>query len=98
MKYQSQAEKLLSPHKSLKKIARNLVFFFLVFLVFVAFTPWQQTAFGTGKVVALSPNERQQVISAPIEGRLGKWYVHDGSYVKKGDPIIRLVDELHQIK
>lgn len=92
MKYQPQAEKLISSHKSLKNIARNLVFIFLAFLVFIAFTPWQQTALGTGKVVALSPNERQQVISAPLEGRLAKWYVHDGSYVKKGDPIILLAD------
>lgn len=90
--YQVKSYQLLAPHKKLKRIAKVLVLIFILIGASLAFLPWQQTAFGTGKVVALSPNEREQNISAPVEGRLDQWYVHDGSYVKKGDPIVLLKD------
>ncbi|MEM1244179.1 MAG: HlyD family efflux transporter periplasmic adaptor subunit [Pseudomonadota bacterium] len=84
--------KLISPHPRIRRLAKSLIFLFIFFILALAFIPWQQTAEGSGKVVALSPNEREQNISAPVEGRLGKWYVHDGSYVKAGDPIVELLD------
>ncbi|MEM1244337.1 MAG: biotin/lipoyl-binding protein, partial [Pseudomonadota bacterium] len=83
---------LLSPHPRIKRLAQILMLLFVLCIIALALIPWQQTAEGFGKVVALSPNERQQNISAPIDGRLGKWYVHDGSYVKVGEPIVELLD------
>ncbi len=83
---------LLSAHPKLKNVARIMVITFIILLIGLAILPWQQTAAGTGKVVATSPNEREQDITAPVAGRLGKWYVHDGSHVKKGDPIVRILD------
>lgn len=62
----------------------------LALLLFVL--PWQQTSMGTGRVVAYSPTERQQSIDAPVEGRLGRWFVYEGSQVKEGDPIVELSD------
>jgi multidrug efflux pump subunit AcrA (membrane-fusion protein) len=76
----------------LKIIPRYLVIFFILFLLVIAVTPWQQTALGYGRVVAYSPTERQQNIHAPMEGRLGKWFVHEGSHVKVGDPIVEILD------
>ncbi|MDE5009173.1 hypothetical protein NAI53_10400, partial [Francisella tularensis subsp. holarctica] len=35
---------------------------------------------------------RQQNISETIGGRLGKWYVFEGVSVKKGDPIVEVID------
>ena len=66
-----------------------MLIFTLLALIFV---PWQQTSFGLGRVVAYSPTERQQNIDAPVEGRIGRWFVQEGSKVKAGDPIVELVD------
>lgn len=72
-------------------------YFFFWFLLgggIIAFLllPWQQTVHGSGRVIANSPNERRQDISAPIDGRVLRWDVLEGSKVRKGDPIVELVD------
>jgi multidrug efflux pump subunit AcrA (membrane-fusion protein) len=54
--------------------------------------PWTQTISGQGKVIAYSPDERRQEISAPIEGIVDKWRVSEGQRVKKGEIIVDLVD------
>lgn len=84
-------ERLASP-LSFRSLARVLVIVFVLSVFALIFVPWQQTSKGTGRVMAFSPNDRQQNIDAPLEGRLGKWYVHEGSKVKEGDPIVDLVD------
>ncbi|MBB4210517.1 RND family efflux transporter MFP subunit [Rhodothalassium salexigens DSM 2132] len=64
---------------------------------FLYFTPWVQTASGRGVVTALDPRDRQQDINALVGGRIEQWFVRDGSTVKKGDPIVRLVDNDPQL-
>lgn len=54
--------------------------------------PWQQTAYGVGIVQAENPNERIQSISALVPGQVSEWHVREGQAVKKGDPIVTLVD------
>lgn len=56
------------------------------------FLPWQQTAVGTGRVVAYSPVERQQEISSPIDGRIQRWHVTEGTRVTSGQLIVELTD------
>ena len=58
----------------------------------MAIVPWQQTSMGSGRVVAYSPTERRQNIDAPVEGRLGRWFVHEGSHVDEGTPIVEITD------
>lgn len=67
------------------------------FLFFSLFMPWMQTVHGYGRVIALNPEERRQELTAPIEGRIQKWYVQEGQKVKKGDPIVELSDNDEQI-
>ncbi|MBM4094753.1 MAG: HlyD family efflux transporter periplasmic adaptor subunit, partial [Planctomycetes bacterium] len=58
----------------------------------MALLPWQQSARGTGKVVAYVPQERQQTVTSPTKGivaRLGEGLV-EGSKVKKGDFILEI--------
>lgn len=55
-------------------------------------TPWQQSAPGAGRVIAFAPDERQQNLEAPIEGRVLRWYVTEGAVVKAGEPIVELSD------
>ncbi|MEX2481449.1 MAG: HlyD family efflux transporter periplasmic adaptor subunit [Gammaproteobacteria bacterium] len=51
-----------------------------------------QTAAGSGQVVALNPADRVQAINALVAGRINRWFVHDGSLVSAGDPIVEIVD------
>lgn len=84
--------KLVYTPPSIKFVAKWSAMFFIIMLIMFAVLPWQQTAIGTGRVIAYSPSERQQNITAPVDGRLGKWYVQEGSLVKKGDLIIDIYD------
>ncbi len=74
------------------RIARSLLIFFLALLVFLALTPWQQNVRGIGRVVAYIPADRQQMIGAPVEGRIARWLVKEGSRVKQGEVIAELLD------
>lgn len=61
-------------------------------VLFLIFVPWVQTTEGAGVVTSLNPNDRLQEIHALVPGRIAEWYVRDASRVKKGDPIVRIVD------
>lgn len=80
------------PRTSWPKVTAVLVLAALGATVALGFAPWQQSVFGTGNVVALAPMERQQRIDAPVEGRIVKWHVSEGSRVKKGDPVAEMAD------
>jgi multidrug efflux pump subunit AcrA (membrane-fusion protein) len=75
-----------------KMLTRLVIVFFLFITIFFIAIPWQQTATGSGKVIAYNPKDRVQNIHATVSGRVKKWYVQEGSYVKTGDPIIEITD------
>lgn len=58
----------------------------------LVFVPWVQTAPGDGRVIAYAPDERQQTIDAPVDGRITRWYVSEGQEVKEGEPIVDITD------
>jgi multidrug efflux pump subunit AcrA (membrane-fusion protein) len=64
----------------------------LLILIIFLFVPWQQNVDGSGQLTALSPEERPQTIQSPIAGRIDRWYVKEGQYVKKGDTIVVLTE------
>lgn len=74
------------------------------FLIAVAvatlwFTPWIQTAYGTGNVDSLDPIDRMQAISALADGQVQQWHVREGMQVKQGDPIVTLIDvDAHRLE
>lgn len=74
------------------RVARSLLMILLLLLIFLALTPWQQNVRGLGRVVAYTPAERQQIIAAPVEGRVGHWLVREGSQVKQGEVLGELLD------
>lgn len=74
------------------KIARSLLLLLLVLLFMLLLTPWQQNVRGIGRVVAYIPGDRQQVVGAPVEGRVSRWLVKEGSRVKAGEVIAELLD------
>ena len=71
---------------------RILFFFFISLIIILTFVPWVQTSQGSGKVIAFSPNDRIQSINATVDGRINQWFISDGAFVKKGDPIVEIVD------
>jgi len=52
--------------------------------------PWTQNIRSRGELIALKPDQRPQIIPAIIGGRIEKWYVEEGEFVKKGDTILKL--------
>lgn len=80
-----------SPRAS-RIIARLLLAFVALATLTLTFAPWQQTATGTGRVIAYAPVERQQNVEAPIEGRVTRWHVREGSRVRAGDPLVEVSD------
>ncbi|MGK0449133.1 MAG: multidrug resistance efflux pump, partial [Polaribacter sp.] len=67
--------------------------FLLVFAIlgFIAlFVPWTQNITSKGLVTTLTPAQRPQSIESQIPGRIEQWFVKEGSYVKKGDTILRI--------
>jgi len=77
---------------SARWIARSLVWLFLLLLLLLSITPWQQNIRGVGRVIAYMPSERQQFVSAPVEGRITKWLIKEGAQVKQGDVLAELLD------
>lgn len=75
------------------KIACFLIVFIIVASgLLLWFTPWVQTAMGQGAVDSLNPSDRTQAISALVPGQIKQWHVQEGTEVKKGDPIVTLID------
>ena len=72
-----------------KFLNRFLILFSVLFLV-TMFLPWTQTVQGNGFVTTLKPDQRPQTIQSPIPGRIEKWFVKEGDFVKKGDTILHI--------
>lgn len=75
-----------------RTLARICLSIFIFLIVILAVTPWQQTSQGTGQFIAFNPNDRVQNINSNTYGRINKWYVRDGSKVKKDDPLVEIID------
>ncbi|MEY4195197.1 MAG: hypothetical protein RLZZ226_1565 [Pseudomonadota bacterium] len=78
--------------RRLTALARILAWSFLLGPLVLLVMPWQQNIVGEGRVVAYSPTERQQSMEAPINGRIIRWAVQEGSRVKAGDTLLELSD------
>ena len=77
---------------SVRLVAWTIVLLFIGMGVAMAFVPWQQSVSGNGRVIAMTPVERQQTVSSPVDGRVVKWHVVEGTRVKAGDPIVEIAD------
>lgn len=62
----------------------------LILCLVVLFLPWTQNVRARGTVTTLRQEDRPQQINTIIAGRVDKWYVKEGDYVKKGDTIVLL--------
>lgn len=84
--------------KSGSKVLKNKYYkhfnrFLLAFAIFgivILFLPWTQNITGKGQVTTLRPDQRPQTIQSPIPGKIEKWFVQEGDFVKKGDTILEI--------
>ena len=70
------------------KILNKIIAIVSIAAFFALFLPWTQNIAGIGSVTTLKPNQRPLSIQSVISGRLEKWYVQEGDFVKKGDTIV----------
>ncbi len=89
--------KVESPHEvfsrhSFRVAAAFILVGMLGFLVSLVMLPWVQNVRATGRVIAYSPDERQQSITSPVDGVIREWFVSEGTRVSKGAPIVDVAD------
>ena len=70
------------------KILNRIIWTVSILAVIALFLPWTQNISSSGAVTTLKPNQRPQSIQSVISGRIEKWYVNEGDFVKKGDTIL----------
>jgi membrane fusion protein, adhesin transport system len=62
----------------------------LLIVLGLAFVPWQQSVTGVGEVTVFNPMERPQNLKAQLGGRIKRWLVSEGQWVKQGQTLIEL--------
>lgn len=80
---------------SITRIYRNrysnrvkAIFYTVLFSsIVILFLPWTQTVKMDGEVSVLNPENKPQQVTSRIAGRIEKWYIKDGDFVKKNDTI-----------
>nr|WP_315231768.1 biotin/lipoyl-binding protein [uncultured Flavobacterium sp.] len=70
------------------KILNKIIVGVSIIGIIALFLPWTQNISSSGSVTTLRPDQRPQSIQSVISGRLEKWYVQEGDFVKKGDTIL----------
>ena len=76
------------------KNSRVKLWFFVcagVFLIFL-FLPWTQNIRSKGTVTTLYQDQRPQQVNTIIGGRIMKWHIKEGDYVKAGDTLVQLTE------
>ncbi len=73
-------------HPYSKRLKQFLVVMVVLGLINL-FLPWTQNVESVGKITSLDPANRPQLITSRIAGRIEKWFVREGDFVKKNDTI-----------
>ncbi|WP_436515274.1 HlyD family secretion protein [Ekhidna sp. To15] len=72
-----------------RTVAKVLLVIVAIFIIFL-FLPWQQNIRGKGKLTALNPGNRPQMVESAIAGRITNWHIIEGDYVNKGDTLLTI--------
>lgn len=78
----------VAPQSNRKKMFAGWATVALIIGVFAL--PWTQNIEANGRVISMEPNQRPQGVQSVIAGRIEKWYVQEGDWVKAGDTLLFL--------
>ncbi len=78
--------------ENMRILARLLALLIVTIAAALVFVPWQQAVPASGQVVAFDPVQRRQFVEAPIEGRIVRWGVVEGSRVEAGAMLVEISD------
>lgn len=86
------ASRLVQSSGRTQRLARWLLVLIALVIVALAWLPWQQSARGSGSVIALDPQERQQPITSPVKGIVLRVSEHliEGAAVQEGDVLLEI--------
>lgn len=73
-------------NSNVKKWALGILAIILLFM----FLPWTQNIKAKGLVTTLRQENRPQELNSILAGKVVKWYVKEGDFVKAGDTILQL--------
>jgi membrane fusion protein, adhesin transport system len=89
MKDFSEYASVLKVTNRKRKKGIRVIFIWSIFLfTVICFLPWTQNIQANGSVTALNPSNRPQEIQTIIAGRIEKWFISEGDFVKKGDTLV----------
>ncbi|NBO91092.1 MAG: biotin/lipoyl-binding protein [Planctomycetia bacterium] len=88
----SNASKLLHPPYAARFLSWLLLLGLLITPGVLSVLPWQQNFYASGRMIAFDPEQRQQDIEAPVDGRISKWYVTENQRVKAGQRLVSIQD------
>jgi len=80
---------LIYQHNKKSRLRLCFVICLGIFIIFL-FLPWTQNIRAKGSVTTLYQDQRPQQVNTIIGGRVMKWYIKEGDYVKAGDTLIQL--------
>lgn len=73
--------------KAYSKRTKWILYAILASSVIILFLPWTQSVDMQGQVSVLDPQNKPQQVTSRIAGRVEKWYIKDGDFVRKNDTI-----------
>ncbi|GGC52845.1 biotin attachment protein [Pedobacter quisquiliarum] len=77
-------------HINKESQVKTWFYYFAILFIIVLFLPWTQNIQVRGSVSTLYQDQRPQQLNSQIPGRIIKWHVKNGDFVKKGDTILQL--------
>lgn len=87
------ALQLVARPRAVTKLVALLSVLFVLTAVGLVVLPWQQNIPAHGRVTALDPLDRRQIIPAPVTGRLVKVHVQEGAFVEAGEVLAEMADQ-----
>jgi len=75
-----------------KSYTKKWVYGLLLLLAVCMFLPWTQNIRSAGYVTTLRQEQRPQELNSQIPGKIIKWYVMEGDFVKAGDTLLQLAE------
>ena len=73
-----------------KSTAQRWLWGMLILMALLMFLPWTQNIRAKGTLTTLRQEQRPQEVNSIIAGRVIKWHVAEGDFVKVGDTILQL--------